>query len=133
MVNIYIYIYIYINIFLYLYYKILLNINIICNIRCWFIYIYIYLYIIIIIEGVKEKNLVASLIFVDFSKAFDSIHRAKMAQILKSYGIQMKIINAMFYMGIPKIFRRKDIILTRNRVIRICIQNTPVPPIAGYF
>ena len=32
-----------------------------------------------IIEGVKEKNLDASLIFVDFSKAFDSIHRAKMA------------------------------------------------------
>ena len=32
-----------------------------------------------------------------------------------------------------KIFRRKDITLTRNHVIRICIQNTPVPPIAGYF
>ena len=32
-----------------------------------------------------------------------------------------------------KIFRRKDITLTQNRVIRICIQNTPVPPIAGYF
>ena len=34
---------------------------------------------------------------------------------------------------IPKIFRRKDITLTRNRVIRICKQNTLVPPIAGYF
>ena len=34
---------------------------------------------------------------------------------------------------LPKIFRRKDITLTRNRVIRICIQNTLVPPIAGYF
>ena len=34
---------------------------------------------------------------------------------------------------ISKIFRRKDITLTRNRVIRICIQNTLVPPIAGYF
>ena len=29
--------------------------------------------------------------------------------------------------------RRIDITLTRNRVIRICIQNTLVPPIAGYF
>ena len=28
---------------------------------------------------------------------------------------------------IAKIFRRKDITLTRNRVIRICIQNTLVP------
>ena len=37
------------------------------------------------------------------------------------------------YIGIPKIFRRKYITLTRNRVIRICIQNTPVPSIAGYF
>ena len=34
---------------------------------------------------------------------------------------------------IAKIFRRKDITLTRNRVIRFCIQNTMVPPIAGYF
>ena len=37
------------------------------------------------------------------------------------------------YLVITKIFRRKDITLTRNRVIQICIQNTPVPPIAGYF
>ena len=36
-------------------------------------------------------------------------------------------------MVLSKIFRRKDITLTRNRVIRICIQNTLVPPIAGYF
>ena len=33
----------------------------------------------------------------------------------------------------PNIFRRKYITLTRNRVIRISIQNTLVPPIAGYF
>ena len=46
-------------------------------------------------EDVKENNLEASLIFVDFSKAFDSIHREKMAQSLKSYGIPMKIINAI--------------------------------------
>ena len=37
------------------------------------------------------------------------------------------------YTQVTKIFRRKDITLTRNRVIRICIQNTLVPPIAGYF
>ena len=34
---------------------------------------------------------------------------------------------------IPIIFLRKDITLIRNRVIRICIQNTPVQPISGYF
>ena len=32
-----------------------------------------------------------------------------------------------------KDFLKENITLTRNRVIRICIQNTPVPPIAGYF
>ena len=37
---------------------------------------------------------------------------------------------------VSKILLRKDITLTRNCVIRIfifCIQNTPVPPISGYF
>ena len=31
-----------------------------------------------ILEGVRAKNLQATLIFVDFTKAFDSIHRGKM-------------------------------------------------------
>ena len=44
-----------------------------------------------------------------------------------------KLVYVVLYILIAKIFRRKDITLTRNRVIRICIQNTPVPPIAGYF
>ena len=48
-----------------------------------------------IIEGVKENNLGTSLIFVDFSKSFDLIHRAKMAHIIKSYGIPMKIVNTI--------------------------------------
>ena len=40
-----------------------------------------------ILEGVRAKNLQAILIFVDFTKAFDSIHRGKMEQILLAYGI----------------------------------------------
>ena len=40
-----------------------------------------------ILEGVQAKNLQATLIFVDFTKAFDSIHRGKMEQILLAYGI----------------------------------------------
>ena len=35
-----------------------------------------------ILEGVHAKNLEATILFVDFSKAFDSIHREKMEQIL---------------------------------------------------
>ena len=35
-----------------------------------------------ILEGVRAKNYEATLLFVDFPKAFDSIHRWKMEQIL---------------------------------------------------
>ncbi len=40
-----------------------------------------------ILEGVRAKNLEATILFADFSKAFDSIHRRKMEQILLAYGI----------------------------------------------
>ena len=40
-----------------------------------------------IIEGVKANNLPAIITFIDFKKAFDSIHRLKMMRILKAYGI----------------------------------------------
>ena len=39
-----------------------------------------------ILEGVRAKNLQATLLFVDFTKAFDSIRRGKMEQILLAYG-----------------------------------------------
>ena len=40
-----------------------------------------------IIEGVKSRNLKAVVIFVDFCKAFDSIHRGRMLEILKAYDV----------------------------------------------
>ena len=45
-----------------------------------------------IIEGVKRNNLKATLLFVDFKKAFDSIHRGKMLKILIAYGIPEKVV-----------------------------------------
>ena len=39
------------------------------------------------IEGVCTKNLQATLLFVDFSQVFDSMHRGKMKQILLAYGL----------------------------------------------
>ena len=43
----------------------------------------------------KTKNLQATLIFVDFTKAFDSIHRGKMEQILLAYGIPKETVAAI--------------------------------------
>ena len=40
-----------------------------------------------ILEDVRAKNLQATLLFVDFTKAFDSVHRGKMEQILLVYGL----------------------------------------------
>ena len=48
-----------------------------------------------ILEGVRAKNLQATLIFVDFTKAFDSIHRGKMEQILLAYGLPKKTVAAI--------------------------------------
>ena len=43
-----------------------------------------------ILEGVKSKNLLANLLFIDFSKTVDSINRDKMKDILIIYGIPLK-------------------------------------------
>ena len=48
-----------------------------------------------IIEGANEKNLTATILFIDFSKSFDSIHRGKMAKILNAYYIPDEIISAI--------------------------------------
>ena len=48
-----------------------------------------------ILEGVRAKNLEATISFVDFAKAFDSIHRGKMVQILLAYGLPKEIVVAI--------------------------------------
>ena len=48
-----------------------------------------------ILEGVRAKNLQAPLIFVDFTKAFDSLHKGKMEQILLAYGIPKETVAAI--------------------------------------
>ena len=48
-----------------------------------------------ILEGVRAKNLAVTILFVDFSKAFDSIHRRKMEQIFLVYGLLKETVAAI--------------------------------------
>ena len=48
-----------------------------------------------ILEGVWSKNLQATILFVDFTKAFNSIHRGKMEKILLAYGLPKETIAAI--------------------------------------
>ena len=48
-----------------------------------------------ILEGVRGKNLRATLLFVDFTKAFDSIHSGKMEQILLAHGLPKETVAAI--------------------------------------
>ena len=48
-----------------------------------------------ILEGVHAKNLEATILFVDFTKAFDSIHRGKLGQILLAYDQPKETVTAM--------------------------------------
>ena len=52
-----------------------------------------------ILEGVRATYLEATMLFVDFAKAFDSIHREKLEQILLAYGLPKETVAAimMFY------------------------------------
>ena len=60
-----------------------------------------------IIEGVKSRNLKAVVIFVDFCKAFYSIHRGRMLEILKAYDVPPNMLA-----GIKAMYRN-----TRAKVI----------------
>ena len=48
-----------------------------------------------ILEGVRAKNLQTSLIFVDFTKALDSIHRGRMEQIILADSIPKETVAAI--------------------------------------
>ena len=48
-----------------------------------------------IIEGVKARQIPATLLFVDFSKAFDSVHGEKTEKILLAYGIPKEIVTTL--------------------------------------
>ena len=48
-----------------------------------------------LMEGAKKKSLPTVMTFIDFKKAFDTIHRGKMFKILKAYGIPDILVTAI--------------------------------------
>ena len=50
---------------------------------------------VVILEGVRAKNLQATILYVDFTKASDSIHRGKVEQILQAYGLLKEAVAAI--------------------------------------
>ena len=58
-------------------------------------------------EDVRAKNLEATLLFVDFSNAFDSIHRGKAKQILLAYDLPKETVAAIM-------------MLYKNTKVKVC-------------
>ena len=48
-----------------------------------------------ILDGVRAKNLEPTILFVDFTKAFDSIHRGKIEQMLLAYCLPKETVTAI--------------------------------------
>ena len=46
-------------------------------------------------SGQQKKKILATILFIDFTKAFDSIHRGKMEQILQEYVITKETVAAI--------------------------------------
>ena len=63
-----------------------------------------------LLEGLKSHNLPVLLLFVDFSKSFDSIDRKNRKHILKIYGIPAETVNAIMivYMNTRYMVRSPD-------------------------
>ena len=60
-----------------------------------------------ILEGVRAKNIEATILFVDFTNAFESIHRGKMEQILFAYSLPKETVAAIM-------------MLYKNTQVKVC-------------
>ena len=84
-----------------------------------------------ILEGVRAKSPLATLLFVDFTKAIDSIHRRKMEQVLLAYGLPKETLAA-----ITILYRSESTFIGWRRwILRQCSWSTtrgPDSPIPLY-
>ena len=86
-----------------------------------------------ILEGVRAKNLQVTLLFVDFTKAFDSIHRGKMELILLAYGLPKE--TSSNNDPLQKHQRESTFTRWRHGILRHCCRSTTrrhASPIALY-
>ena len=87
-----------------------------------------------ILEGICAKNLYATLLFEDFSKAFDSIRRGKMEQILFTYRLPKETVPAI--MTLYKNMKVKVHSLDRHRLLwhcSRCAARSYISPIPVYY
>ena len=75
-----------------------------------------------ILEGVRAENLQATLLSIDFAKAFDYIHRGKMEQILLAYGLPKETVAAI--MILSKYQSESTFTGWRHRILRHCSSST---------
>ena len=77
-----------------------------------------------------EKNLLATISFVDFTKAFDSIHRGKMEQILLAYGLPKETVVAimMLYRNTKLKVRSPDGDTDYFDIVSGVLQGDPLAP-----
>ena len=76
-----------------------------------------------ILEGVRAKNLQATLLFVDFTKAFNSIHRGKMEQILLAYCLPKRN-RSSNNNSLQKHQSESTFTRWRHRILRHCCRST---------
>ena len=88
-----------------------------------------------ILEDVRAKNIDVTILFDDFSKAFDSIHRGKMEQILLTYGLPKETVATI--MMLYKKHKSKSLLSGwRHRLLRYCSRCTGrrhISPITVYY
>ena len=81
------------------------------------------------LKAYGQKNLLATILFVDFIKAFDSIHRRKMEQILLAYGIPKETVAAItiLYRNTKVIVRSLDGDTDYFDIVARVLQGTHLP------
>ena len=80
-----------------------------------------------ILEQCTEWNRELYVNFIDYEKAFDSIHRDSLWQILRAYGIQQPVINIIkcFYSNLTCCIRQEDLSFeVKTGVLQGCVMST---------